>query len=381
MIATPSQTRPGARRNQSLWFRLESFATLAIVGVAAAALPAAARADNAYAQLYATTCSPDIADNCLSAGALEPLSQGLNIGGGYAFASGYRGGFVIASTVFAPGAGPLLQSGVHSSGAVASYGYSFRVEGRPDTLVPLNVHGLLSSSAIHVTGENGQVVEFVEGASPTAPTLAWTVVNEATLRVGSARPTPYPNSGASISLQTSYQVGGGGNSFCRHCAGSYRVLDQTIWVWSNSDIQVNVQASAYLEYRALGNGLDPMTLFGHASIEADPTFSINDAAFADFTIVGVPTGFAPPSAVPEPQTWAMLLCGLGIVVLTVRRGATSFGADWPPSAPSSRCPQAGQQPGGRDRIGRTGSALAPVGVCRHRQPQRVCLVVGRPHRR
>ena len=299
---------------------LEMFAWLALVG-AAAAVPAAARANNEYGQLNATTCSPDIVGGCLTAGVPQPLPGGLNVGGAYAFASGYRGGFAIASTVFAPGAGPLLASGLYSNGSVASYGYSFRVQGTPDTLVPLHVYGLLSSSPIHLTDERGQVVTFVDGASPTAPTRAWNVVNEASLSVGSARPTPYPNSGASISLQTSYQVGGFGKSFCRNCAGGSSTLDQTIWVWSNSDINVNLQASAYLGYQALGGGLDPVTLFGDASIEVDPTFSIDDAAFAGFAIVGVPTGVAPPvvAAVPEPETWAMLLGGLGIIASTVRR--------------------------------------------------------------
>lgn len=323
MTTSPSRIQRHASRDRTILSRLETFASLALAGAAAAAIPAAAQANNEYTQLYATTCSPYITGGCQTAGILEPLPLGLNVGGGYAFASGYRGGFAIASTVFAPGAGPLLQGGLYSNGSVASYGYSFRVEGTPETLVPLHVYGLLSSSAIHVTDESGQVVTFVDGASPTAPTRAWNVVNEARLQVGSARPTPYPNSSASISLQTSYQVGGLGNSFCRNCTGGSSLLDQTIWVWSNSDINVNLQASAYLGYQALGGGLDPMTLFGDASIEVDPTFSIDDAAFANFAIVGVATGVAPPSvaAVPEPETWAMLLCGLGVVA-SIRRKAT-----------------------------------------------------------
>jgi len=334
MTTFSSQIKRRMHRDKSNMSRLESFASLALAGLAIVGIPATAQADNEYTQLYATTCSPYIDGGCLSAGVQEPMMDGLNIGGGYAFASGYRGGFAIAATVFAPGAGPLLKGGLYSSGSVAAYGYSFRVDGTPDTLVPVHVYGLLSSSAIHVTDESGQVVKFVDGASSTAPTKAWRVVNEASLQIGSARPTPYTNSGARISLQTSYQVGSLGNSFCRNCGGGSSTLDQTIWVWSNTDINVNLQASAYLGYQALGDGLDPMTLFGNASIEVDPTFSIDDPAYADFTIVGVPTGIAPPPAIPEPQTWAMLLCGLGLVVSTCRRKATRSAPPW---MPSTRC--------------------------------------------
>lgn len=121
-------------------------------------------------------------------------------------------------------------------------------------------------------------------------------------------------------------MGGLGNSFCRNCAGGSSKLDQSSWVWSNSDIHVNLQASAYLGCQTLGGGLDPMTLFGYASIEVDPTFRIDDPAFADFTIVGVSSGVAPPPAVPEPQSWAMLLGGLGIVASVIRRRAAGVGA-------------------------------------------------------
>ena len=57
------------------------------------------------------------------------------------------------------------------------------------------------------------------------------------------------------------------------------------------------------------------------SAYADPTFTIDDPAFADYTIVGVPAGPA-AAATPEPATWAMLLigfAGLGYTGYQARR--------------------------------------------------------------
>jgi PEP-CTERM motif len=52
---------------------------------------------------------------------------------------------------------------------------------------------------------------------------------------------------------------------------------------------------------------------------ADPTFEIDDPAFADYTIEGVPAGPA-ATAAPEPATWAMMLLGFaGLGVFSYRR--------------------------------------------------------------
>ena len=73
---------------------------------------------------------------------------------------------------------------------------------------------------------------------------------------------------------------------------------------ANEVINVSVVADVQLTYSSM-LGISE-TASGSAS--ADPTFAIDDPAFANYTIVGVPAG---PAAVatPEPATWAMTLLG------------------------------------------------------------------------
>ena len=52
---------------------------------------------------------------------------------------------------------------------------------------------------------------------------------------------------------------------------------------------------------------------------ADPTFEIDDPAFADYTIEGVPADPATAMSTPEPATWAMMLIGFaGLGVFSYR---------------------------------------------------------------
>jgi hypothetical protein len=74
---------------------------------------------------------------------------------------------------------------------------------------------------------------------------------------------------------------------------------------ASENINVDIFAGAQFEYSASLAG-DPETAAGSAY--ADPTFTIGDPAYADYTITGVPER---PAAVatPEPATWAMMLLG------------------------------------------------------------------------
>jgi hypothetical protein len=73
---------------------------------------------------------------------------------------------------------------------------------------------------------------------------------------------------------------------------------------ANEVINVSVVADVQLTYSSM-LGISE-TASGSAS--ADPTFAIDDPAFANYTIVGVPVGPA-ATAAPEPATSAMMLLG------------------------------------------------------------------------
>jgi hypothetical protein len=301
---------------------VKKLVAFAFTGLAAAFCATAALADNDQYFLHAASCSPYIVGGCEEVGSSEPLAHGLNVGGGYAFASGYHGGFALASAIFAPGAAAGLQGGRYENNAIADYTYTFQVKGLPDTLVPLHMSAGVSVSPIHLTDEQGQVVDLVDGVSDAATTFDFRIVSNAQLQVLPTRRSPYPiRDGANISVEN---IAAGRGSYCKNCDGAGVTFDQTIWVWSNSDISVILGASAQVIYDALGGGLDPMSTFGDVSAQVDPIFTIDDAAYSAFSIVGVPTGAAPPSTpggVPEPASWALLLAGVGAVGGALRRRA------------------------------------------------------------
>jgi hypothetical protein len=277
-----------------------------------------ARAANEFSQLYAYTCSPYIVGGCATVSSLEFEPRGVNVGGAYAFASGWNGGFAIASAVFYPGAPSLLAAGIYQNGSVGSFSYTFQVQGKPDTYVPLHVSAILSISPFHLTDTDGAVATLVNGVVADTPNPRFTkIVGSAGLQVIDTHPTTNAGSnGLSASIESIYQGQADAEStvkYCRGCTGNSKVIDQTILVWSNSNINVRLGASAFIEYRS--GGMDVSPTFGNMSAEVDPVFSIDDPAFSGFSIVGVPAGVPPPNmaAVPEPASWALMFCGLGLM--------------------------------------------------------------------
>jgi hypothetical protein len=72
-------------------------------------------------------------------------------------------------------------------------------------------------------------------------------------------------------------------------------FDGTVMIEANFDVAVDVFASAQAQFTG------PAAAYSESagrSAHADPTFAINDPAFADYTIVGVPVG---PSRRPRPS--------------------------------------------------------------------------------
>ncbi len=88
---------------------------------------------------------------------------------------------------------------------------------------------------------------------------------------------------------------------------------------ANFDIAVDVVADASARF----TGSAAYSESAGGSAYADPTFAIDDPAFANYTIVGVPAGPA-AAAAPEPATWAMMLlgfAGLGLAGYRKAKGA------------------------------------------------------------
>jgi hypothetical protein len=92
-------------------------------------------------------------------------------------------------------------------------------------------------------------------------------------------------------------------------------FDGIVMIEANFDVAVDVVASA--SARFIGSAAYSESAGGSAY--ADPTFAIDDPAFADYTIVGVPAGPA-AAAAPEPATWAMMLLGFAHLATRVPRG-------------------------------------------------------------
>ncbi len=287
---------------------------LLAVGLTALAVATPASATNEEYQIYLNSCRPEVLGGCTSGVTFTPSPDGYNLGGAYAFASGYRGGFTLASAGFTPGAPTLLPGGVYSEGAVSFMTYTFQVQGAPDTLVPLRMIGSVSVSPIRLTDANGNAATLSNGVPGPAPSDRFRVNGAAQLQVGLTRGTPFPVSGASTSFEANYfGAASEFTNYCQNCGGGGSSFDQTVWVYSNSDIRVSMTSSVLLEYISDGPG-GPLTVFGSVSAETDPVFRIDDPAYASFSIVGVPTGELPTTigGVPEPATWALMIMGFGL---------------------------------------------------------------------
>jgi hypothetical protein len=215
--------------------------------------------------------------------------------------SGVHGG---SSSVFASygASDPRDCCGIigEGAGAQASVTYTMRISG-PATgalrLVPIVVSETASAGSISGIPADGSLdVEADDGASvtlfyasppPNAPALPQV---RATTFYDSEEPTRT-------------QLLGTSDSFTG-----------VVMFAANEDIEVQVQASALVLFRS--------TLASAAvntAAAADPTFEIDDPAFADYTIEGVPAGPA-AAAAPEPATWAIMLIGFaGLGVFSYRR--------------------------------------------------------------
>jgi hypothetical protein len=237
-------------------------------------------------------------------GAFE--STASNVNGGYASASASEG---IANTNdYNLAGGPAIFSTSENS-----VKYTMEVAGpTTDALVPVLVTMFAHVDALSIPGPVGGADGFyfpIIGGSGAEVVLDY---------VNNGPDLPFVSAGNSYN----YQYYTGGYSIAPDVGSQTDSFSHVIMIRANEPISVLVAADAILNYNE--NGADsgsPSSETATANAVADPTFTIEDPAFAAYTITGVPAG---PAAVatPEPATWAIMLigfAGLGYVGYQRRR--------------------------------------------------------------
>jgi hypothetical protein len=257
-----------------------------------------------------------------SVGEVGSARLGGGLANGYALAGPFGGGAVLASVWFGPST-VTLTSGSISEDVESSVNYTIQVNGPSGYVVPLHIDAILSAAKVTATDLSGhpiQVVDYGGGQFGLATDTGF-------YRVGASAGIQIAQYYYNTSIFQYVQYSGGtwgvdstlntvinGNSFPTYDIKAKGVeLDQIINVLPNTDINVSLYANALLDYSFGGD--DPQ--YATTSAEVDPVFTIADPVLASlYTINGVPEAVAP---VPEPATWAMMICGFGLVGTLARR--------------------------------------------------------------
>ena len=204
-----------------------------------------------------------------------------------------------------------LATGV-SGDASAAVQYIMRVDG-PTTgaLVPVIVKMTAYAGSLDVPGP-------VDGYY--APVIAHTSAQVSVSYAEGDVPVGAPESLAFVQAHTSYDYRyfESAGYAAPDLDGNGDTFDGVVMMEANFDIAVDVEADASAQFAGSSAAFSESA---GGSAYADPTFTIDDPAFADYTIVGVPAGPA-AAATPEPATWAMLLigfAGLGYTGYQARR--------------------------------------------------------------
>jgi hypothetical protein len=175
------------------------------------------------------------------------------------------------------------------AGAQASVTYTMRIVGPATgavTLVPIIVSETASAGSIAgIPGDGSLDVEADDGASVT---------------LFYASPPPNAPALPQVQASTFYDSE---TPTRTQLLGNTDSFTGVVMMAANEDIVVKVSAGALVIFRSTLSSATVDTAAG-----ADPTFEIDDPAFADYTIEGVPAGPA-ATAAPEPATWAMMLIG------------------------------------------------------------------------
>jgi PEP-CTERM motif len=217
-----------------------------------------------------------------------------NVGGGYASAYANEGiGALETYNTYINDGGKGV--GGDASAAVQ---YTIRVVG-PTTGALIPVHVMMSAYAgsLDVPGPVGSYYPPVLADAEAEVTLGYA---EGDVPVGDPQ---LPSVEAETVYDYRYFTSGAGYP-APDLLGNGDSFDGIVMIEANFDVAVDVFASAQAQF--IGSAAFSESAGGSAY--ADPTFAIDDPAFADYTITGVPVGPA-AAAAPEPATWAMMLLG------------------------------------------------------------------------
>lgn len=310
--------RPRTHRNRLSW----TTSGVLLVGLTSAS---PALADNERYGATARYCEGAACTDSGGYGSTPQQAASSNAAGASAFS--VFGGQANASVFFNPAAPTLLTEDRYSAGASADVFYTFQVRGAANTYVPVSVSANASVGAIHAADFFGNPYQLAD--DPRYPgdndgilvPGGFSLLSDARVLVFQyATGTGFDisrNNSLDMILDYDHPYG-----VANTTNGNGIQINQVYRFLSNTDITVNLHADAGFNY------LNPYATeahpqFANVTARADPTFTIDDSAFSDFSIVGVPGGYAvPPSAVPEPTTWAMMIGGFGLVSSAMRRRRT-----------------------------------------------------------
>jgi hypothetical protein len=230
-------------------------------------------------------------------------ASATNVGGG--FASAYASEGISDINLYVNGIGAYPGQKIVSYG-LSSVMYTIRIDG-PTTgaLIPVHVTMFAYVGNLSIPGP----AAGYDYVPLTADVSAGVGLNYA----NNDNPLPY----VVVDARYDYRYFTEGDAYVAPSVESKSdSFDGVVMMAANEDIKVGIDASANLVYSDLSPVLTETAV---GSAYADPSFEIDDPAYADYTITGVPTG---PAAVatPEASTWAMMLMGFaGLGFLSYRR--------------------------------------------------------------
>jgi len=291
------------------------------LALAACALATPAMAIESYsADANYCVSSPNTAADCILNRVNNQSTPVVVSAGHHAEAGAYGGGggLALATVTFAPTAPSLLDGKTYSATANAVVSYTVQVKGRPNVYVPVLITGDVTAGAIHATDIYGQVLTVADNPDVPGPDDGLSQPSNYQIAADAWISIFQPSTNTGLDRTEVYSSLAGDRNRSSHMNGDSQLINRRIYLFlSNTDINVTLSSQVSLNYLPVYD-VGTSTQFGVVTASADPTFTIEDPAFSDFSILGV------PSAVPEPASWMLMAIGLGILLLVRRRHGPKF---------------------------------------------------------